>query len=96
MIVLETGEPAVVTDFPYDVREIEHVWIPMSDGVRLSARLWLPETAERDPVPAILEYIPYRKRDGTRRGTIRAIATGPATAMPRSASTSAGRETPKA
>ena len=66
MIVLESGEPAVVTDFPYDVREIEHVWIPMSDGVRLSARIWLPETAERDPVPAILEYIPYRKRDGTR------------------------------
>ena len=66
MIVLESGEPTVVTDFPYDVREIEHVWIPMSDGVRLSARIWLPETAERDPVPAILEYIPYRKRDGTR------------------------------
>ena len=25
------------------VREIEHVWIPMPDGVRLSARLWLPD-----------------------------------------------------
>ena len=25
----------------------------------------MPENAERDPVPAILEYIPYRKRDGT-------------------------------
>ncbi len=62
----ETDGPRIVTDLPYEVREIEHVWIPMSDGVRLSARIWLPETAEREPVPAILEYIPYRKRDGTR------------------------------
>lgn len=38
----------------------------MSDGVRLAARLWLPEGAENSPVPAILEYIPYRKRDITR------------------------------
>lgn len=44
----------------------EHVWITLSDGCRLGARLWLPETASRSPVPAILEYIPYRKRDGTR------------------------------
>jgi uncharacterized protein len=44
----------------------EHLWIPLSDGCRLGARLWLPEDAERVPVPAILEYIPYRKRDGTR------------------------------
>ncbi|MGH8289735.1 MAG: CocE/NonD family hydrolase [Steroidobacteraceae bacterium] len=44
----------------------EHVWITLSDGCRLGARLWLPQTALRDPVPAVLEYIPYRKRDGTR------------------------------
>ena len=31
----------------------------------LAARIWLPEDAEQDPVPAILEYLPYRKRDGT-------------------------------
>ncbi|MDX6524636.1 MAG: uncharacterized protein QOI43_147, partial [Gaiellales bacterium] len=37
----------------------------MADGVRLAARLWLPEDAESDPVPAILEYIPYRKNDAT-------------------------------
>jgi putative CocE/NonD family hydrolase len=46
--------------------EIEHVWIPVSDGCRLSARLWMPRSAETEPVPAILEYIPYRKRDFTR------------------------------
>jgi len=37
----------------------------MPDGCRLSARIWLPENAELEPVPAILEYIPYRKNDGT-------------------------------
>ncbi len=37
--------------------------IPMPDGVILSARLWRP--ASGDPVPVIIEMIPYRKRDGT-------------------------------
>ena len=33
--------------------------------LRLAARIWLPEDAEANPVPAILEFLPYRKRDGT-------------------------------
>src|SRR5690625_2471075 len=37
----------------------------MSDGTRLAARIWLPVDAEQNPVPAILEYIPYRKNDFT-------------------------------
>jgi uncharacterized protein len=41
------------------------VWIPLSDGVRLSAEIWLPEDAEDAPVPALLEYLPYRKDDET-------------------------------
>ena len=45
---------------------IETVWIPMPDGARLAARLWLPPNASEQPVPAILEYIPYRRRDRTR------------------------------
>jgi putative CocE/NonD family hydrolase len=48
------------------IRVEEHVWITLSDGCRLGARLWLPERPREEPVPAILEYIPYRKRDGTR------------------------------
>ncbi len=52
-----------VTEWPRAIRELEHVWIPLPDGCRLSARIWLPEDAEERPVPAILEYIPYRKRD---------------------------------
>ncbi len=50
-------------DFPHRVQTIENTWIPMRDGTRLAARIWLPEEAERNPVPAVLEYIPYRKRD---------------------------------
>lgn len=37
----------------------------MSDGTKLAARIWLPVDAEADPVPAVLEYLPYRRRDGT-------------------------------
>ncbi len=42
---------------------LEHVTVPMSDGCNLSAKLWIPSDARQKPVPAILEYIPYRKRD---------------------------------
>ena len=55
----------IVTTFPRAVRIIEHTTIPLRDGTELAARIWLPEDAEQDPVPAILEYLPYRKRDGT-------------------------------
>ena len=58
-------DPAIRTEFPRRVHEVENLWIPMPDGTRLAARMWLPEDAEADPVPAILEYLPYRKRDGT-------------------------------
>lgn len=55
----------VRSDFPRPVREIENTWLYLSDGTRLAARIWLPEDADADPVPAVLEYLPYRKTDGT-------------------------------
>lgn len=55
-----------MSETPREVRSIENVWIPMADGARLAARVWLPVDAENHPVPAVLEYIPYRKRDFTR------------------------------
>ena len=58
-------EIAIRTDFPHQIHEIENTWIPMPDGVKLAARIWLPNNANEEPVPAILEYLPYRKRDGT-------------------------------
>ena len=44
---------------------LENEWISLSDGRRLSARIWLPDSTGKKPAPAILEYLPYRKRDGT-------------------------------
>ena len=55
-----------ITSFPYEIRVIENTFITLRDGARLAARIWLPVDAEREPLPAIMEYIPYRKRDLTR------------------------------
>ncbi|WP_166261301.1 CocE/NonD family hydrolase [Marinobacter salicampi] len=55
-----------VDSFPYQVTIIENLFIPMRDGARLAARIWMPEGTETRPLPGILEYIPYRKRDLTR------------------------------
>ena len=55
----------VLADLPRPIREIEQLWIPLPDGQRMSARVFLPVDAEDDPVPAIVEYNPYRKRDLT-------------------------------
>jgi uncharacterized protein len=49
------------------VEELGDVWIPLPDGGRLSARLWLPPGARSKPVPAVVEVSPYRHEDHTRR-----------------------------
>jgi len=54
-----------IIEFPRKVVEFPDMGIVMPDGCRLSARVWMPEDAGDDPVPAILEHLPYRKRDGT-------------------------------
>ncbi len=53
----------VVEQFPFKFTEVEHLWIPLPDGTRLTVRMWRPDSEH--PVPAIVEYIPYRKRWGT-------------------------------
>jgi uncharacterized protein len=55
----------VVSEFPHRVECLDPAWIPMPDGIELNARIWLPQGANDAPVPAILEYIPYRLRDGS-------------------------------
>ena len=55
----------VEEDFPRSVTEHADWGIVMSDGCRLSARIWMPDDADENPVPVILEHLPYRKRDGT-------------------------------
>lgn len=63
--IKDSDKRTVKTDYPRKVKKIEHIWIPMSDGAKLAATIWLPTDAEENPVPAILEYIPYRKNDFT-------------------------------
>ncbi len=54
-----------VTQFPFAISDERDIGIVLSDGCRLSARVWMPLNAAENPVPAVLEYIPYRKSDGT-------------------------------
>lgn len=56
----------LISDFPCEIKEIENCWIPMGDGTNLAARILMPANTDTDPVPAILEYMPYRKRDHNR------------------------------
>jgi len=52
-----------ITRFPHRYTETEDCWIPMPDGVQLAAKLWLPDIAQTERVPTIIEVLPYRKRD---------------------------------
>ncbi len=60
--------PQVLDTFAHHVTVLEPIWVPMPDGTRLAGKLWLPETAFSGaaPVPVLLEYLPYRLRDGMR------------------------------
>ncbi len=60
----ENSQAQVRTSFPYEVEVVEHEWVPLSDGVRLSIKLWKPvPKVEGERFPAVLEAIPYRKDD---------------------------------
>jgi hypothetical protein len=51
----------------YGVR-LEKTWIPMKDGVRLAATLYMPAHPKAgEHFPALLEYLPYRKDDDEAR-----------------------------
>ena len=55
----------VIEDFPFKIEMHDDIRIPMPDGVHLAARIWRPVGSDKQPVPAILEFLPYRRRDGT-------------------------------
>ncbi|MFA1821697.1 CocE/NonD family hydrolase [Virgibacillus oceani] len=63
--VADSDNRTIKTDFPKEIEKLDNVWIPLSDGSRLAATIWIPVDAETNPVPAILEYLPYRKDDFT-------------------------------
>ena len=54
-------QPQGHTDYP--IRIVRNIEIPMADGVRLGAALYLPDAPNDGPFPAIVEYHPYRKDD---------------------------------
>lgn len=52
-----------MADRTFDV--LENTLISLPDGRQLAARIWMPERQSEETLPAVLEYLPYRKRDGT-------------------------------
>lgn len=69
ILIIATAFPllAIVPPSPpsYNVR-MENAWIPMKDGVRLAVTLYMPDGGKAgEKFPAVLEYHPYRKDDGT-------------------------------
>ncbi len=50
----------------YNVKTLKNVMVPMRDGTRLAADIFLPDIQGK--FPSILEYIPYRKDDRTTPG----------------------------
>ncbi len=54
----------IIEHFPRPVIE-EETWMTLSDGCQIALRIWRPADAESNPVPAIFEYLPYRKRELT-------------------------------
>ncbi|UJF17907.1 CocE/NonD family hydrolase [Vibrio sp. SS-MA-C1-2] len=48
-----------------EIIEIHHAQLPLPDKTKLAYRAWMPKNAEQKPVPVILEFLPYRKNDGT-------------------------------
>ena len=47
------------------IDDIATEWVEMDDGCQIAMRIWRPTNAHEVPVPAIMEMIPYRRRDGT-------------------------------
>jgi predicted acyl esterase len=62
------GGQSRLPDVTHEGIEVKEVWIPMPDGVRLAASLFMPANREAtDTFPVLLEYLPYRK-DESRKG----------------------------
>ena len=85
--------PRVRDDLPHAVRVVETEWIPLADGTRLAARLWLPEGAgPRAGDPRVPALPPERRHAGGRPSADGLVRRR--TATPARASTSAAPATP--
>lgn len=62
---VRAAEPASAPEYGVSLKE---VWIPMPDGIRLAADLFVPTGgAEGLKFPVLLEYLPYRKMESRGR-----------------------------
>lgn len=48
---------------PPSVDRTDYIVVPLPNGISLGARLWLPAYASSRPVPALVDYHPYRSCD---------------------------------
>ena len=57
---------SVQTSFPHSFTQ-SSTFINLPDGVKLAATMWIPNASKdgQDRYPSVLEYIPYRKSEGT-------------------------------
>ncbi len=64
-ITTEANSQSRLPDVTHEGFEIKETWIPMPDGVRLAASLFMPANREATATfPVLLEYLPYRKDEG--------------------------------
>jgi predicted acyl esterase len=60
----------IAESLPFEIRMSDDVRIPMPDGIDLVARIWRPLESDANPVPAILEFVPYRRREELRNAML--------------------------
>lgn len=64
IVAAPTGVLGAQSSSPLYKVQREHIWIPMKDGVRLAADLFMPEGGRPgERFPAVFKYDPYRKDD---------------------------------
>ncbi|MBN1224923.1 MAG: CocE/NonD family hydrolase [Candidatus Aminicenantes bacterium] len=66
-ISLTTSLPAVRDHDAVDIRIVLDQKIPMRDGVRLTAKIWMPADM-KEPLPSIFALTPYVADEGQKRG----------------------------
>ena len=65
LVAADVDDLRVLHELPRRIGTVTELRIPLPGEVRLHARLWLPADAEDAPVPALVEYVPFRHRDFT-------------------------------
>ena len=82
------------SEFPRPTRTIANTFIPLADGTRLAARIWLPRTPRPIPCPRSSSTSRTARTTARPRATRSCTPGGPATATPTCASTSGAPATP--